>query len=129
MLTLVIAAIPLYIIYVFFGGVYQFLVKPNLLARSLEMLQAMLLCFGAWILFIWLILMMPPPRCPWQEEDDFYQDTSKWYEKLWMSPIILLVMLWISIAPIFMAIIAFYDEFIAPWLEQWASQFRDGRSE
>lgn len=124
--SLAIVAIPLYIILSFFFEVYQFFLKPNILARSLEMFGALVLIFGAGSLLMWLILILPPPRPPWEEED-LYSDTSKWYEKLWMSPIIMFGLCLFAIVPLFIPIVAFYVDFIAPRLKQDASQHNEGQ--
>jgi hypothetical protein len=117
-ISLVVVAIPLYLILKIIYDVWQFL-RPDVLTRSLEMLGTLVLCFGVGSLFIWLILILPPYKPPWAEDDDpYYSDASKWYENLLWSPVILLFICLIAIGSLFIPFVAFYADFIEPRLRR-----------
>jgi hypothetical protein len=114
---LVVVAIPLFLILKIIHDAWQIL-RPDVLTRSLEMLGGLLILFGAGSLLIWLISMMPPSLPPWAEDDPFYRDTSKWYEKLLWGPIVLLFICLIAIGPLFITFYAIYNEIIKPRLKR-----------
>jgi hypothetical protein len=107
------------IILKFLYRVYQFLSKPDLLERSLEMVGGAALFLAGGSLFVWLFLIMPPPKLPW-EDDDLYRDRSTWYQKLWMSPVIFLGLCSMAIFSLFIPLLAFYADVIAPRLRRSA---------